>query len=89
MRFPSSADVIVVAINRRGRVIDVRGDVYRVLVGALTMTCREHELRAVGRRQTGEAPRNDTRDRTAEQRVDDAPAPQRAARRRAPSTCTA
>jgi DNA mismatch repair protein MutS2 len=47
MHFPIGADVIVVAINRRGRVIDVRGDVYRVLVGALPVMCREHEIRAV------------------------------------------
>jgi len=57
MHFPIGADVIVVAINRRGRVIDVRGDVYRVLVGALPVMCREHEIRAVdtvkpGKRQT-------------------------------------
>jgi DNA mismatch repair protein MutS2 len=45
MPFPPGAEVFVVAIRRRGRVLDVRGDVYRILVGALTMTCREHELR--------------------------------------------
>jgi DNA mismatch repair protein MutS2 len=47
MLFAPGADVIVVAMNRRGRVIDVRGGVYRVLVGALPVVCREHELRAV------------------------------------------
>src|SRR5215203_1602681 len=58
MRFPIGADVIVLAINRRGRVIDVRGGVYRVLVGELPVTCREHELRAVktGKRTTGRHP---------------------------------
>ena len=45
MLFAPGADVIVVAINRRGRVIDIRGGVYRVLVGTLPMICREHELR--------------------------------------------
>jgi DNA mismatch repair protein MutS2 len=38
---------MVVALNRRGRVIDVRGNVYRVVVGTLTMTCRAGELGAV------------------------------------------
>jgi DNA mismatch repair protein MutS2 len=47
MHFPIGADVIVLAINRRGRVIGVRGGVYRVLVGALPVMCREHEIRAV------------------------------------------
>ena len=47
MHFPIGADVIVLAINRRGRVIDGRGGVYRVLVGALPVMCREHEIRAV------------------------------------------
>jgi DNA mismatch repair protein MutS2 len=46
MPFPPGTEVMVVAIRRRGRVLDVRGDVYRILVGALTLTCREHELRA-------------------------------------------
>ena len=46
MSFAPDSDVIVIAINRRGRVIDVRGNVYRVRVGMLTMTCREPELRA-------------------------------------------
>jgi DNA mismatch repair protein MutS2 len=47
MHFPIGADVIVLAINRRGRVIGGRGGVYRVLVGALPVMCREHEIRAV------------------------------------------
>ena len=46
MHFPIGADVRVVAINRRGRVIDVRGGAYRVLVGALRVMCREDEVRA-------------------------------------------
>jgi DNA mismatch repair protein MutS2 len=53
MAFPIGADVLVVAINRRGRVIDVRGGAYRVLVGALPVMCREHELRAVETPKTG------------------------------------
>jgi DNA mismatch repair protein MutS2 len=44
--FPPGSDVIVIGINRRGRVIDARGDVYRILIGGLTITCRAHELRA-------------------------------------------
>ena len=40
-------------MNRRGRVIDVRGGVYRVLVGALPVMCREHELRAAETPKTG------------------------------------
>jgi DNA mismatch repair protein MutS2 len=47
MHFPIGADVIVLAMNRRGRVIGVRGELYRVLVGALPVMCREHEIRAV------------------------------------------
>ena len=47
MPFPPGADVVVRAINRRGRVVEVRGNVYRVAVGGLSMTCREHELRRV------------------------------------------
>jgi DNA mismatch repair protein MutS2 len=57
MPFAPGADVIVVAINRRGRVIDVRGGVYRVLVGALPMICREHELRAADTAKTGTRPK--------------------------------
>jgi dsDNA-specific endonuclease/ATPase MutS2 len=53
MLFAPGADVIVVAMNRRGRVIDVRGGVYRVLVGALPVLCREHELRGVETPKTG------------------------------------
>jgi DNA mismatch repair protein MutS2 len=53
MRFPIGADVIVVAINRRGRVIDVRGGVYRVLVGALPVMCREDEVRAAETPKSG------------------------------------
>ena len=53
MRFPIGADVIVVAINRRGRVIDVRGGVYRVLVGALPVMCREDQVRAAETPKSG------------------------------------
>ena len=53
MHFAPGADVIVVAMNRRGRVLDVRGGVYRVLIGALAVMCREHELRAVEAPKTG------------------------------------
>ena len=45
MSFTSGDDVIVRALNRRGRVVDVQGDRYRVSVGALTMVVREDELR--------------------------------------------
>src|SRR4051812_21125141 len=47
MPFPPGTDVVVIAINRRGRVLDSRGAMYRVLVGGLTMTCRENQIRAV------------------------------------------
>jgi DNA mismatch repair protein MutS2 len=66
MHFPIGADVIVVAINRRGRVIDVRGRVYRVLVGALPVMCREHEIRAVDTVKPG---------KRQKQRHQDGPAP--------------
>jgi len=46
MAFPPGSDVVVIAINRRGRVLDSRGGIYRVLVGGLTMTCRDNEIRA-------------------------------------------
>jgi DNA mismatch repair protein MutS2 len=48
MRFSPGADVVVRSLNRRGRVMEVRGDVYHVLVGAMTLRCREHELREAG-----------------------------------------
>jgi DNA mismatch repair protein MutS2 len=48
MPFCPGADVVVRALNRRGRVMDVRGDAYYVLVGAMAMWCREHELRDAG-----------------------------------------
>ena len=45
---PAGADVVVRSLNRRGRVMDVRGDVYHVLVGSMALRCREHELRDAG-----------------------------------------
>jgi DNA mismatch repair protein MutS2 len=45
MPFRPGADVVVRSLNRPGRVVDVRGDVYRVLVGGMTLRCREHDLR--------------------------------------------
>ncbi|HEX2310798.1 MAG TPA: Smr/MutS family protein [Vicinamibacterales bacterium] len=48
MRFSPGADVVVRSLNRRGRVMDVRGDVYHVLVGAMALKCREHDLRDAG-----------------------------------------
>ncbi len=73
MRFPIGADVIVVAINRRGRVIDVRGGVYRVLVGALAMVCREHELRAADTPKTGKRAKPKRRDQPGGSASTDAP----------------
>ena len=60
MHFSLDSPVVVIAINRRGRVIEARGDVYRVLVGSLTMTCHAEELRAVettSRKRTRRPPR--------------------------------
>ena len=48
MRFSPGADVIVRALNRRGRVMDLRGAIYHLLVGGMTLRCREHELREAG-----------------------------------------
>ena len=48
MRFSPGAEVVVRSLNRRGRVIDVRGDVYHVLVGGMALKCREHDLRVAG-----------------------------------------
>jgi DNA mismatch repair protein MutS2 len=48
MRFSPGTDVVVRSLNRRGRVMDVRGDVYLVLVGAIALRCREHDLRDAG-----------------------------------------
>jgi DNA mismatch repair protein MutS2 len=45
MHFQSGDEVVVIALNRRGSVIDVQGDRYRVAVGALTVTASERELR--------------------------------------------
>ena len=46
MPFPVQSDVVVIAINRRGRVLEARGGLYRVLVGSVTVTCRENQIRA-------------------------------------------
>jgi DNA mismatch repair protein MutS2 len=51
MRFSPGAEVVVRSLNRRGRVMDVRGDVYHVLVGAMALKCREHDLCVAGEPQ--------------------------------------
>lgn len=38
--------VEVIALKRRGQVLERQGERYRVVVGGLTMTCREQDLRA-------------------------------------------
>jgi DNA mismatch repair protein MutS2 len=48
MPFSRGADVVVRSLNRRGRVMDVRGDIYHVLVGAMAVKCREDDLRDAG-----------------------------------------
>jgi DNA mismatch repair protein MutS2 len=48
MPFSPGADVLVRSLNRRGRVTDVRGDIYHVLVGAMAVKCREDDLRDAG-----------------------------------------
>jgi DNA mismatch repair protein MutS2 len=45
MPYEPGDEVIVLALNRRGRVIDRSGTRYRVAVGSLVSTCAEHELR--------------------------------------------
>lgn len=41
--------VVVIALKRRGQIIERQGARYRVAVGAMTITCREQELRIDGR----------------------------------------
>lgn len=59
---------MVLALNRRGLIVESRGSGYRVAVGTVTVTCRDDELRAAestgGRKRRrveggggGEAPR--------------------------------
>jgi DNA mismatch repair protein MutS2 len=45
MPYEPGDEVVVLALNRRGRVIDRAGTRYRVAVGALVSTCAEDELR--------------------------------------------
>jgi DNA mismatch repair protein MutS2 len=45
MPYEPGDEVVVLALNRRGRVIDRLGTRYRVAVGPLVSTCAEHELR--------------------------------------------
>lgn len=43
----------MIALNRKGRIDEVVGDRYRVGVGALTMVCRDDEIRPVEPEKTG------------------------------------
>jgi DNA mismatch repair protein MutS2 len=45
MAYEPGDEVVVLALNRRGRVVDRLGDRYRVAVGSLVSTCGENELR--------------------------------------------
>jgi DNA mismatch repair protein MutS2 len=45
--FAAGEAVIVVALGRRGEVVERRGQLFRVAVGALTLSCRAAELRPV------------------------------------------
>lgn len=45
MSFAVGDAVLVVALNRRGEVVEERGQILRVAVGALTLSCRAAELR--------------------------------------------
>lgn len=47
MAFAVGDQVLVVALNRRGEIVEPRGQAWRVLVGGLTITCRRDELRAI------------------------------------------
>jgi dsDNA-specific endonuclease/ATPase MutS2 len=49
MPFQPGDAVVHIALNRRGRVLDVRGDRYRVSIGGLVTSATERELRAVER----------------------------------------
>lgn len=55
--------VLVVALKRRGHVVERRGRAYRVAVGGLSITCREDEMQRVEspvkkrKNQPGTAPR--------------------------------
>jgi DNA mismatch repair protein MutS2 len=46
MPYEPGDEVVVLALNRRGRVIDRLGGRYRVAVGSLVSTCAEDELRS-------------------------------------------
>jgi DNA mismatch repair protein MutS2 len=50
MSFEVGDDVVVLALNRRGRVTARERDRYRVAVGAMIVTCREPELRPSNRK---------------------------------------
>jgi dsDNA-specific endonuclease/ATPase MutS2 len=47
MSYRPGDEVIVIALNRKGRIESELGGRYRVTVGALTTTCRENEMRPV------------------------------------------
>lgn len=47
MAFVVGDQVLVVSLNRRGEIVEPRGQAYRVLVGGLTITCRRDDLRAI------------------------------------------
>jgi DNA mismatch repair protein MutS2 len=53
MPFSPGQPVLVRSLNRRGEVLERYAGGYRVVVGSLTMACRESDLQpvAVGRRQ--------------------------------------
>lgn len=47
MAFAVGDQVLVVALNRRGEIVEPRGQAWRVVVGGLTVTCRPGDLRAI------------------------------------------
>lgn len=47
MSYQAGDEVLVLAINRKGRIVERVGARYRVIVGALTTTCGEDEIRPV------------------------------------------
>jgi DNA mismatch repair protein MutS2 len=63
--------VLVVALKRRGQVLERRGRAYRVAVGGISITCREDEMQRV----ESPGPKRKDRQGTAPQR----PAPPRSA----------
>jgi DNA mismatch repair protein MutS2 len=55
--FELGEEVVVVPLNRRGRVVGVKGSRYRIAVGALTVSATLDEIRPAGARGPKRVPR--------------------------------